>query len=260
VNESLLHLYELQKVDSMIDELIENRGALPSQVESMRSLVTDQRSSLASAEEHVRELEARTRNLNAESTDLREKVEKFKSQQFDVKTTREYDAITFQLEDGQQRLTKNLEEMTRLGLELEQARAEVTHFKESLGLSDTELEVSEKELKGVMAETAEEEKRLREKRAALEKQVSAQHLSMYNRVRPAKSGVGVVPVRNGVCGGCFNAIPRQLVLELKRGDRHALCEYCGRIVVGEPISLAVDGEPQPVSQVDRGEESEETES
>ena len=55
--------------------------------------------------------------------------------------------------------------------------------------------------------------------------------------------------RNGVCGGCFNAIPRQLVLELKLGEKNAVCEYCGRIVVGEPISLAVDGEPQPVAQV-----------
>jgi predicted nucleic acid-binding Zn-ribbon protein len=86
------------------------------------------------------------------------------------------------------------------------------------------------------------------------KLISAPHLSMYNRVRPAKNGIAVVPIRNGVCGGCFNAIPRQMVLELKLGEKHTVCEYCGRIVVGEPISLLVDGPPVAAVQVTAEEE------
>ena len=114
---------------------------------------------------------------------------------------------------------------------------------------EKELAEQEASLKEMMAETAEEEAEYRKRRADTVKLVSKQHLAMYERVRPAKNGLAVVPVRNGVCGGCFNAIPRQLVLELKLGEKNAVCEYCGRIVVGEPISLAVDGEPQPVAQV-----------
>ena len=95
-----------------------------------------------------------------------------------------------------------------------------------------------------------------EKREQLVKQIQPFHLTIYNRVRPAKAGVAVVSIKNGVCSGCYNAIPRQLALELKKGDKHTVCEYCGRIVVGEPLALAVDGEPEPVTAVVDGEEDE----
>jgi len=260
VNESLLHLYELQKIDSQLDELIENRGELPQRVDDLRQMVIEQRARLLDADTHVAEVEKRSGEVHVEIAELREKVEKYKAQQFDVKTTREYDAITFQLEDGQKRLARHVDESARLGLELEQTRTEATSMREDLAEMETDLAQQEVTLKSLMAETEEDEKQLLKKRAATLKLVRPNHIGMYDRVRPAKNGIAVVPVRNGVCGGCFNAIPRQLVLELKKGDKHAVCEYCGRIVVGEVISLAVDGEPQPVpAQVAHNEEEEESE-
>lgn len=246
MNESLVHLYELQKVDSQIDELIENRGDLPEQVEQMRRNYVDEQQALEDLRGQIGELESRSKNAASENEELREKIEKYKAQQFDVKTTREYDAITFQLEDAQKRLNRNLEDVGRGGVELENLRNEIQHLEDRLAETKTMLEESETQLQEVMKETEQEEKELRIKRDELEKLVPKQYLTMYNRVRPAKNGVAVVPVRSGVCGGCFNAIPRQLVLELKRGDKHAVCEYCGRIVIGEPIAQAVDGIPEPV--------------
>jgi hypothetical protein len=46
------------------------------------------------------------------------------------------------------------------------------------------------------------------------------------------------------------------VLELKRGDRHTVCETCGRIVVGDTIAAAIDGEPQVVNYEIEHEEEE----
>ncbi len=256
MNESLLHLYELQKIDSHLDELIENRGELPQHVDDLRQMVTEQRTRLQDADTHVAEIEKRTAEVHQESIELREKVEKYKAQQFDVKTTREYDAITFQLDDAQKRLSRHVDESARLGLELEQTRVEATTMREELAEMETDLTQQEVTLKSLMAETEQEEKELLKKRAGTLKLIRPNFIGMYDRVRPAKNGVAVVPVRNGVCGGCFNAIPRQLVLELKKGEKHAVCEYCGRIVVGEVISLAVDGEPVPVAQVVHEEEEE----
>jgi predicted nucleic acid-binding Zn-ribbon protein len=256
VNESLLHLYELQKIDSQLDELIENRGELPQHVDDLRQMVVEQRARLLDADTHVAEVEKRSAEVHQESIELREKVEKYKAQQFDVKTTREYDAITFQLDDAQKRLSRHVDESARLGLELEQTRVEATTMREELVEMDTDLANQEVTLTSLMAETEQDEKELLKKRAATLKLVRPNFIGMYDRVRPAKNGIAVVPVRNGVCGGCFNAIPRQLVLELKKGDKHAVCEYCGRIIVGEPISLAVDGEPVPLVHSDNTEEEE----
>ena len=255
MNESLLHLYELQKVDTQLDDLIESRGELPERVEEMRRNVDEQDEQLAQIRRDIKDIEERSRDLSGETVDLREKVERYKAQQFDVKTTREYDAITFQLEDSQRRLHNNVETISRMGIELEQLKIDEQQMSQDLDEMRRELGEAETALKEVLADTEEEEKQLMVRRDELEKKIQPYYMTIYNRVRPAKGGVAVVPLKNGVCGGCYNAVPRQLVLELKKGEKHTVCEYCGRIIVGEPIAIAVDGEPQPVTYETEEEES-----
>ena len=256
MNESLLHLYELQKVDRQLDDLIEGRGELPDRVNDMRRQLQDHREQLQQVRHDIHEVDSRSRELTSESVDLREKVDRYKAQQFDVKTTREYDAITFQLEDAQRRLHQNTESVGRMGIELEQLKVDEAAMAADMSDMERELEEAEGALAEVLAGTEEEEKQLLVRREDLVKQVQPYYLTIYNRVRPAKEGIAVVAIKDGVCGGCFNAVPRQLALELRKGEKHAVCEYCGRIIVGEPIAIAVDGEPQPVTYEVEEEESE----
>ena len=257
MNESLIHLYELQKVDKQLDDLIESRGELPQRVEEMRGTAEEQRRYVNQVRADRKEIEDRSKTLTEETIDLRDKVERFKAQQFDVKTTREYDAITFQLEEGQRRLNQNTEAVGRMGIELEQLKSEDASLTEQLDIMEKELEEAESALKEVLAATQHEEKELEAKRKEIASKINRYYMTIYDRVRPAKGGVAVVALRNGVCGGCYNAIPRQLALELRKGDKHTVCEYCGRIVVGEPIAVAVDGEQVPVVyEMDSEEESE----
>ena len=256
MNDSLLHLYELQKVDRQLDDLVESRGELPDRVNEMRGQANDQRHQVEQVRNDIKELETTSKKLADESADLREKVDRYKAQQFDVKTTREYDAITFQLEDGQRRLHTNIESVGRMGVELEQLKMDEQQMSQDLNEMERELDEAETALNELLANTEEEEKQLLSRREELAKKVQPYHMTIYNRVRPAKAGIAVVAIKNGVCGGCYNAVPRQLALELRKGDKHAVCEYCGRIIVGEPIAIAVDGEPQPVTYEVESEEFE----
>ncbi len=242
MNETLLGLYQLQHIDTQLDELVSSRGELPVRVEEMRAALVERENILAEIERFVHEHQAKVRTLDNDVTDHREKLEKYKKQQFDVKTTREYDAITFQIEDADRRLNEGTETMARLSMELENAQADADAARNDVAQLKEEFDASRKQLEEVMLETAAEEKKLTKLRTDAAKKVTPQFISIYERIRPAKNGLGIVGVRDGVCGGCFNAIPRQLVLELNRGEKHTVCEYCGRIVVGEPIAVAVDGE------------------
>ncbi|HYM19604.1 MAG TPA: C4-type zinc ribbon domain-containing protein [Candidatus Kapabacteria bacterium] len=247
MNDTLIGLYELQHVDTELDELIASRGELPLRVDEMREALVERENILSDIERFIHERESQLRSIESDVQDSREKLEKYKSQQFDVKTTREYDAITFQIEDANRRLNEGLEQMGRHSVELENARTDADAARADVTGLKTEFDESKKMLDEMLAETAEEEKALLAKRTVVVGKVDANFLAMYERVRPAKNGLAVVAVHSGVCGGCYNAIPRQLVLELNRGGKHTVCEYCGRIIVGEPIAAAVDGEAQPVS-------------
>ncbi len=256
MNEVLLSLYQLQKIDTHIDELVASRGELPERVAELRFALEERESILGEIDNRITANEAEVRKLTGDTTELREKHEKYKGQQFEVKTTREYDAISFQIEDADRRLHEDSDRMGRISIELENAKAEAEDRRKELTEMRAEFEDSEKLLNQLMAETAAEEKELKGERKKILPKITQNYISIYERVRPAKSGVAVVALRGGVCGGCYNAVPRQLVLELNRGLKHTVCEYCGRIIVGEVIGTAIDGEPEPVSQeVEETEES-----
>lgn len=247
MNEVLLSLYELQRIDSHIDELVSSRGELPGRVAELRGILEDREAILKELESRIQTNETEMRKITGDTTEMREKLDKYKGQQFEVKTTREYDAISFQIEDADRRLHEDGDRMGRISIELENAKTEAEELRAELTEMRAEFEDSEKLLNQIMAETAAEEKELQGQRKKLVPKITQNYLSIYDRVRPAKSGVAVVALRGGVCGGCYNAVPRQLVLELNRGLKHTVCEYCGRIIVGEVIGTAIDGEPEPVN-------------
>ena len=247
MNEVLLSLYELQKIDSHIDELVSSRGELPQRVAELRAILADREAVLKAIESRVEKNDAEVRKISGDTSELREKLDKYKGQQFEVKTTREYDAISFQIEDADRRLTEDSDRMGKVSIELENTKREAEELTAELADMRTEFEESEKLLNQMMAETAAEEKELQGQKKKLLPKITTNYISIYDRVRPAKNGVAVVALKGGVCGGCYNAVPRQLVLELNRGLKHTVCEYCGRIIVGEVIGTAIDGEPEPVN-------------
>jgi predicted nucleic acid-binding Zn-ribbon protein len=247
VNEVLLNLYQLQKIDSQIDELVASRGELPERVAELRFILEERENILREINSRIAKNEAEMKKINGDSTEIREKLDKYKGQQFEVKTTREYDAISFQIEDADRRIREDSDRMGRISIELDNAKAEAEDLSRELTDMRAEFEDSEKLLNQMMKETAAEEKALLAQREEIAPKITQNYISIYERVRPAKDGVAVVALKGGVCGGCYNAVPRQLVLELNRGLKHTVCEYCGRIIVGEVIGTAIDGEPEVVS-------------
>jgi predicted nucleic acid-binding Zn-ribbon protein len=246
VNEGLLRLYELQKIDTHLAELVSSRGELPYRVAEMRDELAAREADLHDMHARISELEAEERTLTSDTSDFEVKLERYKSQQFDVKTTREYDAISFQIEDASHRIGRNQDTIARMMVELNNVREDAESFGGELEHVRVEFAENEKALNELLTETADDEKRLTAEREKVVVQVPSNYLSMYDRIRPAKEGIAVVSLRNGACGGCYHVIPRQLVLELKKSEKHTVCESCGRIVVSEGIAIAIDGEPAPI--------------
>ena len=45
----------------------------------------------------------------------------------------------------------------------------------------------------------------------------------------------MVSVYNGnACGGCFNTITPQRLVDINSGNKLIICEHCGRIIVATP--------------------------
>ena len=68
------------------------------------------------------------------------------------------------------------------------------------------------------------------------------YMEHYNTIRGAKSGKAIVPVLNRSCSGCYNVVPPQLVLEIRKDDRVIICEHCGRILISEAVVQTAKGQ------------------
>ena len=95
------------------------------------------------------------------------------------------------------------------------------------------------ELDDIMGTTREEEEQRQKEREDALKSLTKEDLELYNHIRDAKQ-TAVAPIKRESCSGCYNIVPPQLILEVKKNDTIYRCEHCGRILVSEEIATEIN--------------------
>jgi len=93
--------------------------------------------------------------------------------------------------------------------------------------------VSRAEIEGERARMEGEREAALAERDVAVGQVGSSAKVEYDRLCKKKAGVALVRIRNGCCGGCYQAVPPQKIAEAKLRKGIVYCEYCGRIVTWE---------------------------
>ena len=100
-----------------------------------------------------------------------------------------------------------------------------------------DLEVKKSELDEIVAETKQEEEKLRDKAKALEANIELRLLQAFKRIRKnSRNGLAITYVQRDACGGCFNKIPPQKQLDIRMRKKIIVCEYCGRIMIDPDLA------------------------
>jgi predicted nucleic acid-binding Zn-ribbon protein len=235
--ETKLHtLYTLQLIDNNLDEIEKMKGDLPHEVRTLEEKISALKQKLSELESIMRQAFSQRDNADSEIISLKEKIEKYKAQQYQVRNNREYDALTKEMDQAAETITKLEKEMAALENKGTIARTDIETTKKELEEAQQLLEEKKAELAEVSKATEEEEVKFRHEREKTLVRISKQDLAMYERIRKAKHGRAVVPIRRGACGGCHTAVPPQKVLELRQNKRLYTCERCGRIIISEEIA------------------------
>ncbi len=228
-------LYSLQRVDTQLDELHELKGDLPGIVARLTQDLDEKRASEESLRNAVLQTLSKRDSIDSDIVDLKTKIEKWKTQQFEVKTNKQYDMLAREIDVAQTRITTLSREMDVLEGKAGTAKEDAEKLAPDIAELEKELEERQKELDAVNKEHEEEELKLRHEREKIAVRLKKPDLTMYERIRKAKDGRAVVPVRRNACGGCFNRVPPQKVLELRKNDMFMTCERCGRLLVSDEI-------------------------
>lgn len=248
VEQKLKALYQLQTMLSKIDEIKTLRGELPLEVEDLEDDVAGLTTRIERIKSEIAELKQAVATKRVEIETAKATIVKYKEQQENVRNNREYDFLTKEIEFQTLEIElceKRIKEFTfqeqEKGKELENSEALLDERNKDLELKKTELEE-------IVAETKQEEEKLREKVKELEVKIEPRLLQSFKRIRKnSRNGLGIVYVQRDACGGCFNKIPPQRQLDIRLRKKIIVCEYCGRIMIDPElagVTAEVKAEPK----------------
>ncbi len=231
----LTYLFALQQVDSQLQEIHELKGDLPRVVAELQSTFDDSSKKLKELTESVMQLKIERDTTDVELISSTEKIEKYKEQQLQVKSNKQYDALSREIDTMQshvEQANKNLETF----------EGKILVSQQDIELLSKEIDSTSAELTEKLAELAEvnkeheiEETRLVHEREKLVTRIKKEDIDRYERIKKAKKGTAVVAIKRSSCGGCFNRVPPQKLLELRTNNHLFMCEHCGRILVSDDV-------------------------
>ena len=235
MEDKLQLLYSLQLIDSNLDELQVMKGDLPQVIEALSVKLKNKLGRKKNLEEILKKSFVARDQTDLDILSLKEKIEKYKTQQFQVKTNKQYDTLAREIDHGQEKITKLQKEMEALESKAILAKEEAEKIVPDIEALQTEFTNYKKELGAVEKEHEDEVSKLEREREKIADRISKADLQMYTRIREAKEGRAIVPVQRNSCGGCFNRVTPQRVLELRKNSTLITCERCGRILVSDEI-------------------------
>ena len=232
----LTTLYQLQLIDDQLDIMEELRGDLPLAVNELNGRIQDIKDQIdAKDDEKKNSLETRKSN-EEEVARLKVSLKKFKSQLYQVRNNKEYDALTKEIDHSEEHIEKLEEENIEMEDLAEKLKIEVADLSPQLDELKKELKVKQSELKKIIKANEVEEIKLEDDRKKVEAEIRKNDYNTYVRVRKALSGKAVSTIYRGACSGCHNIIPSQRQIEIRQNKRLFTCESCGRLLVSKEIS------------------------
>lgn len=237
VEEKLFALYDLQKVVSKIDEIKTLRGELPLEVQDLEDEIIGLSTRLDHYDAEIKDIIANIASKKIEIEEARVKIDRYKEQQENVRNNREFDNLSKEIEYQSLEIELCEKRIREYTASKEARSADQKNTSERLSERKLDLEQKKGELNEIIAETKQEEERLREQAKEIESLIEPRLLTAFKRIRKnARNGLAVVYVQRDACGGCFNKIPAQRQLDIRLRKKVIVCEYCGRILVDQELA------------------------
>jgi predicted nucleic acid-binding Zn-ribbon protein len=214
----------------------ELRGDLPLAVNDLNGRIQDIQDQI-SAKEAEKKNSLQTRKSNDEEIErLKINLKKFKSQLYQVRNNKEYDALTKEIDHSEEQIEKLEEENIAMEDLSEKLKIEIQDLNPQLDELKKELKVKQSELKKIIKANEVEEVKLQKERKKVASEVKKNDYNTYIRIRKALAGKAVVTVNRGACNGCHNVVPPQRQIEIRQNKRLYTCESCGRLLVSKEIA------------------------
>ncbi len=232
VEEKLRALYDLQLIDSRIDEIRNTRGELPLEIEDLEDDIAGLNKRLENFQSELEDLNTAITDKKNAIEESKELIKKYTKQQDNVRNNREFESLSKEVEFQELEMQLCDKRIKEFKIKIAQKQEVIEASKEKIANLETHLKHKKDELSEIMKETEKEEAVLSKKSDEFSALIEERLLSAYRRIRTnVRNGLAVVPVERGASIGSYFTIPPQRQLEIAMRKKIIIDEHSGRILV-----------------------------
>ncbi len=235
--EKIVFLYELQQIESKIDQINFIKGELPAEVKDLEDEVEGLKTRLANVTVKVDEFSKMSKSKKEAIENAKLLITKYTEQQNNVRNNREYESISKEIEYQELEIELCEKHVKEYSAEAKEKKSTLEGIKSKLADKEVALKEKRDELDMIDAETMADVEELTAKTKQVSVKIDERVLIAFNKIRKSmKNGVAVATVKRNACSGCFNRIPPQRQLDIRMSKKIIVCEYCGRILVSDLLN------------------------
>ena len=241
VEERLRALYDLQLIDSRVDEIRNVRGELPLEVRDLEDDVEGFKLRVQKLEDSLTDVDSQIKSKKNLIEEAKGLIKKYTEQQKNVRNNREFNSLSKEVEFQELEIQLAEKHIKEFSAQIEQKNEVINGTKERLQERETHLKHKKADLDAILAETEKEEKILLSKSDDYKTKIESRLVSAYTKIRASvKNGLAIVPIERGASGGSYFTIPPQIQMEIASRKKIITDEHSGRILVD--IDLATEEE------------------
>ena len=237
VEEKLRSLYDLQIIDSRIDQIRIVRGELPLEVQDLEDEIAGMNARLDKYRVEIEGLDGQIADKKNTMEEAKTAIKKYEAQQSKVRNNREFESLNKEIEFQQLEIQLSEKRIKEYTLSKEQKQEVIGNSDDSFSELKNDLDIKKGELGEIIEETKKEEEYLVKKSEVLEENIEDRLLKAYKRIRTSsKNGLAVVSIDREASAGSFIKIPPQKQLDVAARKKLIVDEHSGRILVDKVLA------------------------
>lgn len=233
----MLEVFEkLRSLQDVLSEKIhvENEiKEIPKALATKKELLNRMKKSYIEKNEKYQAIKEQMKTIQKEMVEAETQREGFEEKMDLIKTQREYEALDKEIKDATEREQYLRREHQKKQKKIEELEDVLEREEQMIEKQQSDLEEEQTRIDEKTSEKQEQLDGLGKKEDEISPGLEDEILFKFERIIRNKAGLGIVPVKKGVCTGCHMILPVQFVNDIHEGEGILFCPYCSRILFFE---------------------------
>ncbi len=220
----------VQDHDERILKFEKELSDLPRRKASIEALLDEHRQAVIAAKDQVKARQSDIKQAELEVETLREKIRKFREQQLQLKSNKEFKAMEDEVAMVEKSIRGREDQMLEMMESLDGAVSVVKEKEQALKQEEAGVQRETRLIEERGDAIRKEMETVRAARAGLAAEADPERLAQYERLFANKRGKVLVPVEHAACGGCHMKLPPYVCHEARKQTTAVFCNFCSRML------------------------------